>query len=101
MVADAEALAAGFASVRVDFMAQASTYAFSELTFSHGACDLGAFMPFSLELLYGSLATTGRGLSDGGSLEEQQVQLIAEQSRTHAWACNPKRVCSWKHRRLV
>lgn len=101
MVADAEALAAGFASVRVDFMAQASTYAFSELTFSHGACDLGAFMPFSLELLYGSLATTGRGLSDGGSLEEQQVQLIAEQSRTHAWSCNPKRVCSWKHRRLV
>ena len=98
MVADAEALAAGFASVRVDFMAQDSTYAFSELTFSHGACGWGTFMPPALELLYGSLATTGRGLKDGGSLEEQQVQLIAEYNRTHAWVCNPKRVCSWKNR---
>lgn len=98
MVADAEALAAGFASVRVDFMAQASTYAFSELTFSHHACKGGTFMPPALELLYGSLATTGRGLSDGGSLEEHQVQLIAKYNRTHAWACNSKRVCTWKVR---
>ncbi len=54
-------------------------------------------MPPTLELLYGSLATTGRGLSEGGSLEEQQVQLIAEYNLTHAWECDPKRVCTWKH----
>ena len=92
MVADAEALAAGFASVRVDFMAQASTYAFSELTFSHNGCGGGTFMPPALELLYGSLATTGLRLSDSSSLEEQRVKLIAELNRTHAWACNRKRV---------
>ena len=76
-------------------LAQASTYAFSELTFSHHGCQYsggGPFMPAALDLLYGSLATTGLRLSDSSSLEEQRVKLIAELNRTHAWACNRKRV---------
>ena len=33
-------------------------------------------------------------MSDGGGLEEQQVQLIAEHNRTHAWACTIRGACA-------
>ena len=102
LLKDAARLASGFDSVRVDFLASAVRYAFNELTFSHHSCAGGTFVPEPLDLLYGSLASTGRGLSSGGSLEEQQLRIVARHERTFVWRCdlNSKatpatRTCIW------
>lgn len=102
----------GFDSVRVDFMASRNRYAFNELTFSHHGCAGGTFVPEPLDLLYGSLASTGHGLeAEGGggggdeSLEEQQLRIIAQHERTHRWQCTASEtttttgMCVWVRQR--
>ena len=82
--AEAEALAAGFASVRVDFLFHQSHVYFVELTFAHGRCTEGLFIPGGLEMLYGQMMA---GERRGESFEAQQLAVVKAHEETHVWHC--------------
>ena len=51
---------------------QGARHAFSELTFAHGGCIQGYFVPKAIERLYGELAAGG----EADAVEARQLQIL-------------------------